>query len=99
MHILILCPTEEDSTRAVAGLILKNNILRPYADILPEAWLYVKTIVLQGMRDKSLPVRQTVGTVIVNVMSKEADGAWPEGLEALMKGIDSEDPNEQEVSV
>jgi hypothetical protein len=60
---------------------------------------YVKSIVLQGMRDPNQTVRQTVGTVIVNIMAREGDGAWPEGLEALMKAVDSADPNEQEVSV
>lgn len=59
---------------------------------------YVKSIVLQGMRDPNQTVRQTVGTVIVNIMAREEDGAWPEGLEALMKAVDSADPNEQEVS-
>ena len=83
----------------MAGLILKNAIVRPFS---PDAEVvgmdYVKSIVLQGMRDPNQTVRQTVGTVIVNIMAREEDGAWPEGLEALMKAVDSADPNEQEVS-
>lgn len=107
MHILILCPREDETTRAVAGLILKNSILRPaylYESTSaqggeafdPTAYSYVKAVILQGMADEKQTVRQTVGTVIVNLMMKEEDGAWPEGLEALMKAIDSSNPNEQE---
>lgn len=81
----------------MAGLILKNAIIRPHS---PEKEVvgmdYVKSIVLQGMKDPKQTVRQTVGTVIVNIMEREEAGAWPEGLEALMKAVDSADANEQE---
>lgn len=112
-HILILCPQEDETTRAVAGLILKNNILRPsiYGDAAdasgsssasassgfqPAAYEYVKAVILRGMADASQTVRQTVGTVIVNLLMKGEPGAWPAGLETLMRAIDSQDANEQE---
>lgn len=61
------------------------------------ALAYVKSVILRGMADPSQTVRQTVGTVIVNLMVQTEDGGWPEGLEALMRAIDSTDENEQEV--
>lgn len=61
------------------------------------ALAYVKSVILRGMADPSQTVRQTVGTVIVNLMVQTEDGGWPEGLEALMRAIDSPDENEQEV--
>jgi hypothetical protein len=62
------------------------------------ALAYVKSVILRGMADPSQTVRQTVGTVIVNLMVQTEDGGWPEGLETLMRAIDSQDENEQEVS-
>jgi transportin-1 len=63
------------------------------------ALAYVKSVILRGMADPSQTVRQTVGTVIVNLMVQTEDGGWPEGLETLMRAIDSQDENEQEVSL
>jgi hypothetical protein len=100
-HIIILCPGEEETTRSVAGLILKNTLIRPVGTSGTDtaALAYVKDLILRGMSDPSQTVRQTVGTVIVNLMVQAEDGAWPEGLEALMRAIDSQDENEQEVSI
>ncbi|KAJ9119709.1 hypothetical protein QFC22_003419 [Naganishia vaughanmartiniae] len=97
-HIIILCPGEEETTRSVAGLILKNTLIRPVGTSGTDAaaLAYVKNLILRGMSDPSQTVRQTVGTVIVNLMVQAEDGAWPEGLEALMRAIDSQDENEQE---
>lgn len=101
----------------MAGLILKNNILRPSicgdgvgddataatssssvgsSGFQPAAYEYVKAVILRGMADASQTVRQTVGTVIVNLLMKGEPGAWPAGLETLMRAIDSQDANEQE---
>jgi transportin-1 len=98
-HIIILCPGEEETTRSVAGLILKNTLVRPVgtSGMDAAALAYVKSVILRGMADPSQTVRQTVGTVIVNLMVQTEDGGWPEGLEALMRAIDSPDENEQEV--
>lgn len=100
-HIIILCPGEEETTRSVAGLILKNTIVRPVgtSGMDAAALAYVKSVILRGMADPSQTVRQTVGTVIVNLMVQTEDGGWPEGLEALMRAIDSPDENEQEVGL
>ncbi|KAI5452311.1 hypothetical protein NCC49_000874 [Naganishia albida] len=97
-HIIILCPGEEETTRSVAGLILKNTLVRPVgtSGMDAAALAYVKSVILRGMADPSQTVRQTVGTVIVNLMVQTEDGGWPEGLEALMRAIDSTDENEQE---
>lgn len=95
-----MCPGEEETTRSVAGLILKNTISRPIgtSGMDAAALAYVKSVILRGMADPSQTVRQTVGTVIVNLMVQTEDGGWPEGLETLMRAIDSQDENEQEVS-
>lgn len=97
-HILIQCREVDPSARSVAGLILKNTIARlDFSSGQEIAGMdYVKAAAIQGMSDPVQMVRQTVGTVIVNIVAREESGAWPEGLEALMKAVDSSDPNEQE---
>lgn len=102
VHILIhptIPPSttpESESTRAVAGLVLKNSIQHPKSPISEEAWAYVKSTVLLGMGDESQMVRQTVGTVVCFIINSLDVGAWPEGLVKLMTAIDSTDKNEQE---
>jgi hypothetical protein len=43
-------------------------------------------------------VRQTVGTVIVSLLSFSGIESWPEALERLVVSMDSQNPHEQEVS-
>lgn len=60
---------------------------------------YVKSVLPRGMGDESVAVRQTVGSVVTGLLVREEAGGWAEGLEALMKAIDSENEFEKEVSV
>ena len=43
-------------------------------------------------------IRQTVGAVIAGILSNEEPGAWPEALDAITKGMSSQDLNVAEVS-
>lgn len=106
-HILLRLPTESSSTRSVSGLILKNLVIRPPRDpatgtIIPESQIgmeYVRSILPAGMGDENVAVRQTVGSVMTALVCRdEGTGVWAEGLEALMKGIDSDNENTKEVS-
>ncbi|WWD20076.1 hypothetical protein CI109_104550 [Kwoniella shandongensis] len=96
-HVLIHCTTELDSHRAVAGLLLKNAVNQRSGPATNEndarALNYVKNSVLTGLADPDQIVRQTVGTVITSLISNEEPGGWPEALEALTKGMGSQDPN------
>ncbi|OXM78877.1 importin beta-2 subunit [Cryptococcus neoformans Bt63] len=96
-HVLIHCTGEQDSHRAVAGLLLKNSLNQRSGPTTNEndarAMAYVKNTVLTGLADPDQIVRQTVGTVIMCLISNEDVGAWPEALDALTKGMGSTDPN------
>lgn len=100
-HVLIHCTGEQDSHRAVAGLLLKNSLNQRSGpttnDNDARAMAYVKNTVLTGLADPDQIVRQTVGTVIMCLISNEDVGAWPEALDALTKGMGSTDPNVVEV--
>lgn len=100
-HVLIHCTGEQDSHRAVAGLLLKNSLNQRSGPTTNEndarAMAYVKNTVLTGLADPDQIVRQTVGTVIMCLISNEDVGAWPEALDALTKGMGSTDPNVVEV--
>lgn len=101
-HILVHCTSEEGNPRAVAGLILKNAVTARTgqsdtpADTM--AMAYVKTTVLVGLSEPDTMIRHTVGTVIMSILFIEETGAWPEALDALTKGIQSQDANLVEVS-
>lgn len=99
-HILLHLPSESTSHRAVAGLLLKNNIAGFLTSPNPTSILavnYVKANVCQGMADPEIMIRQTVGSCIVTILSTEERGGWREGLEALANGVGSQDENVVEV--
>lgn len=101
-HVLIFCTTELDSHRAVAGLLLKNSLNQrtgpPAGETDARALTYVKGTILTGLQDTDQMIRQTVGAVITSLLSNEEPGAWPEALDALTKGMNSQDFNLVEVS-
>jgi transportin-1 len=101
-HVLILCQSESESHRAVAGLLLKNAVNSrsgpPTGETDAIALAYVKATVLQGLADPVQMIRQTVGAVVTALLSNEDPGAWPEALDTLTKGMSSQDANVVEVS-
>jgi len=101
-HVLIFCTNEEESHRAVAGLLIKNTLTGgrggPSADENPQAMAYVKNTIIIGLADKDSMIRQTAGSVIAGILSTEEPGAWPEALDAVTKGMASQDVNAAEVS-
>lgn len=58
---------------------------------------YVKSTILNGLQAKDSMIRQTSGTVIMALLSNEEAGGWPEALDALTKGMGSQDENVVEV--
>jgi transportin-1 len=100
-HVLIFCTTEQDSHRAVAGLLLKNSLNQRTTQSSPNdaaATAYVKSTILAGLADKDHMIRQTVASVITALLSNEDAGAWPQALEALTQAMSSEDLDIMDVS-
>ena len=94
--------TEQDSHRAVAGLLLKNSLNQrtgsPSGETDAKAITYVKGTILSGLKDQDQMIRQTVGAVITSLLSNEEPGAWPEALDVITNGMRAQDFNVVEVS-
>ncbi len=92
-------PQEEASTRAIAGLLLKNNIRVYFATIPREVLAYVKTLSIKGLGDQDAMVRGIIGSVITTIVTRGGLADWPQVLTALMELLDSQDYNVLEVSI
>jgi hypothetical protein len=104
-HVLIFQQQEQDSHRAVAGLLLKNSLtaregpLKGEDDQQAIALNYVRTSILGGLQDKDQMIRQTVAAVVVALLGCEESGGWPEAMDALTKGMAAQDTGVVEVSL
>ncbi|CAI2178857.1 6952_t:CDS:10 [Funneliformis geosporum] len=92
-YILTQMPQEEASTRAIAGLLLKNNIRVYFATIPREVLVYVKTLSIKGLGDLDAMVRGIIGSVITTIVTRGGLADWPQVLTALMELLDSQDYN------
>lgn len=92
-------PQEIPATRAIAGLLLKTNIQYHASDIRDDVLDYVKALALRHVGDPDADVRNTLGTVITTILSRNSIMSWPEVLPTLMGLLDSHDPNVVEVGL
>ncbi|KAG0090363.1 hypothetical protein BGZ93_009348 [Podila epicladia] len=93
IYILTQMPQEIPATRAIAGLLLKTNIQYHASDIRDDVLDYVKALALRHVGDPDADVRNTLGTVITTILSRNSIMSWPEVLPTLMGLLDSQDPN------
>ncbi|KAF9949388.1 hypothetical protein BGZ65_007362, partial [Modicella reniformis] len=85
-------PQELPTTRAIAGLLLKTNIQYHSSEIRDDILDYVKALALRHVGDPDPDVRNTLGTVITTILSRNSILSWPEVLPHLMGLLDSQDP-------
>ena len=83
--------TEDEPTRAIAGLILKNNVKVYYASFPAEIKSFIKQEAIQAIGDPSPLIRATAGTLISTIAMRGELAGWPELLPTLCHFID--DPN------
>lgn len=93
MFVLTKLTTEDEPTRSLSGLILKNNVKTHYNNLLPTVTNFIKTECLQAVGDPSPLIRATVGILITTITSKGDLSTWPELLPALCNMLDSTDYN------
>lgn len=83
-------------TRAVAGIVLKNNIKKTYEQLsaqAPQILEDVKTQCMLHIGDASQLIRATVG-LIITMMVQEGDlASWPALLPTLLQLIRNPNPN------
>lgn len=97
IYILTQMPQELPTTRAIAGLLLKTNIQYHSSEIREDVLDYVKALALRHVGDPDPDVRNTLGTVITTILSRNSIMSWPEVLPNLMGLLDSQDPYVVEV--
>ena len=85
MFVLTKLTTEDEPTRSLSGLILKNNVKTHYNSLLPSVTDFIKTECVQAVRDTSPLIRATVVILITTVASNK--------LPALCQMLDSTDYN------
>ncbi|KAJ1985351.1 hypothetical protein H4R34_000005 [Dimargaris verticillata] len=93
IYVLTQLPQESAETRAVAGLILKNNVRMHFHEISPPVMEYVKAHSLEALGDPDAMVRSTVGIVITTILTRGGLAAWPQVLSRLMELLDHQDYN------
>lgn len=81
----------DEPTRAIAGLILKNNVKQHYVGFPQEIKTFIKAESLEIVGDPSPLIRATVGTLISTIANRGELVNWPELLPALCTLIDSPD--------
>ncbi|OMH86037.1 Transportin-1 [Zancudomyces culisetae] len=93
-YVLTRMTEQRPEVRAVAGLLLKNVLVRVgYTQMDNAERTYLKNELLnrQGVGETDSLVRHTLGTVISTVIIKGGLRDWPEGLHHLLEGIQSTD--------
>ncbi|CAF1223085.1 unnamed protein product [Rotaria socialis] len=93
VYILTKLIDEQEATRSLAGLILKNNAKSHYEKFPDEVRLYIKQECLLALGDRSPLIRATVGILITTIVTKGSLEQWPVLLEQLYSCLDSPDIN------
>lgn len=93
MFVLTKLTSEDEATRSLSGLILKNNVKTHYHSLQVNVTNFVKNECLQAVGDPSPLIRATVGILITTIASKGDLTSWPELLPALCNMLDSQDYN------
>jgi transportin-1 len=91
IHVLTeLNSSEDEATRSLSGLILKNNVKAHYNQFPKEVTVFIKEECLKAIGDPSPLIRATVGILITTIASKGDLQNWPELLPRLCEMLDSE---------
>ncbi|CAG8578642.1 5696_t:CDS:10 [Ambispora gerdemannii] len=93
VYILTQMSQEDASTRAIAGLLLKNTIRTYFQTIQPDVLGYVKALTIKGLGDPDTMVRGIVGNVITTIVTRGGISDWPQVITSLMELLDSSDYN------
>ncbi|XP_061118586.1 transportin-1 isoform X2 [Conger conger] len=91
IFVLTKLKSEDEPTRSLSGLILKNNVKAHYQTFPNGVSDFIKNECLQNIGDSSPLIRATVGILITTIASKGELHNWPELLPKLCTLLDSED--------
>ncbi|XP_013773249.1 transportin-1-like isoform X1 [Limulus polyphemus] len=93
IFVLTKLKSEDEPTRSLSGLILKNNVKAHFHKFPPEVAEFIKSECLDSVGDPSPLIRATVGILITTIAYKGELTNWTELLPRLCQMLDSEDYN------
>ena len=70
IYVLTKMTNEDDATRSLSGLILKNNVKAHFTKFPAEVAVFIKSECLSAVGDPSPLIRATVGILITTIASK-----------------------------
>lgn len=89
IYILTQMTSEDERIRAMAGLVLKNNVRSSYPKFYPHVKQYIKENCLASIGDPLMLVRSTIGNIITTIVTRGKLQDWPELLPSLIARLDS----------
>ena len=89
VFIFTTLTTEDEPTRAIAGLILKNNVKLYYSGFPEEIRTFIHQHSMAAINDSSALIRATGGTLISTIAMRGGLASWPSLLPTLCEYIDS----------
>ncbi|XP_069803808.1 transportin-2 isoform X2 [Dendropsophus ebraccatus] len=93
IFVLTRLKSEDEPTRSLSGLILKNNVKAHYQNFPQPVSEFIKQECLNSIGDSSSLIRATIGILITTIASKGELQTWPELLPQLCNLLNSEDYN------
>lgn len=96
-YILACCKDEQPTTRAKAGLQLKNTVKEQWDRMSAAQQDYIKAAVIESMAAER-GLHHVVGTIIANIAVRCRIVGWPGILQHLIASLDSPDGNVQVVA-
>lgn len=97
VYILTQMPSEDVTVRSMAGLLLKNNIRLRLDEFPPDVVEYIKGNIFGAIADPTSMIRNTVSTVINQLVVELKPENWIQALSRLLELADSQDQFAQEV--
>ncbi|XP_052073845.1 transportin-1-like isoform X1 [Mytilus californianus] len=93
IFVLTKLKTEDDPTRSLSGLILKNNVRAHFEKFPSEVTTFIKQECLNNIGDPSPLIRATIGILVTTIVAKGELRNWQELLPSLCNSLDSDDYN------
>ena len=95
MFILTRASEEAESVRAVAGILLKNNVLfnKNKAPMSADVLNYLKESCLVSLGDPQALVRNTITSLTTTLVTNSGLLNWPSLLPSLLRNLESQDFN------
>ncbi|XP_078740754.1 transportin-1-like, partial [Lampetra fluviatilis] len=93
IFVLTKLTSEDEPTRSLSGLILKNNVKAHYQGFPCAVAEFIRRECLTSIGDPSPLIRATIGILITTIASRGELQSWPELLPKLCTLLDSDDYN------